>query len=527
MFSANIYFAKRQDYFAPTADEQPLLHIWSLSVEEQFYLFWPALLLGAFFVSYRFSRQNTRLFALALTTLLLILSFSSSEYLLREDTRQAYFSLVSRSGELMIGSWVALATFIDSPRVNRWLQLLGIVGITTGLFVYSSASPFPGWRAILPTTSAALILYAGQQQETPIGLCTRVLSHWCMRYIGLLSYSLYLWHWPILAFMRYVYGKSELPLVWGVAGIALAFSLSALSYHLIEARTKKLNISLRKAFACFYVGPFCLILVVSTGSKLLEVKQDPMLDSFGTDVCYDKLTGNCTRGAIGSRTHVLLVGDSHAGALDSFVDEVGKHEGWSVDVFSAGLCSPVFNFDTSVIDASHSACDSLQQYLKSNYLQYDAVMIASYWAFQLGMVDRKADPHYLPKLERTLRVIARDRPVYIFSDAQRVPVSPLRLVRLRNFGLGENFHRPISGETQEANARVRKLAESIPNVHWIDLSQGFKEFGAGGFYDGKPTYYDSGHLNAYGARALARLIIKHGQRVLDPMPISHIGPSSK
>ncbi len=517
MFIANIFFGKRQGYFAPSADEQPLLHVWSLSVEEQFYFVWPALLLATFALTSRIAAHHRRMSALVVTVLLLIVSFSVSEHLLHTGSREAYYSLLSRAGELLIGALAAIVPFVDRPRTNQWLAALGVAGIAIGLFGFGGDTPFPGWRALLPTASCALVLYSGQSHNGPSGLAARILCTRWLGYVGLLSYSLYLWHWPILAYMHYTYGQVALPATWAVLAAALSLALAALTYHLVEVPAKRLNAGFWKAFSGCYVAPLVLLLAVSvpTSKVLSAIQVDPATASFGRNICHDTLAGQCSRGASGVAPRYLLVGDSHAAMLNAFIDVVGKREGWSADVLSVRSCSPVFGFDTRLSELP-MRCDDLKAYLKNNYKKYDAVLFASYWALQLNMTNRPFGPNYLEELNETLRVIARDRPIYVFSDIQRLPIPAARLIRFRRLGL--DIKRPEPLETQEANKKIRQLVESLPNVHWIDLSAEAQAFSPDGFYMGRTAYADDNHLNAYGSGELANLMIERGQHLLTSAP---------
>jgi peptidoglycan/LPS O-acetylase OafA/YrhL len=530
VFSTNIFFAKRQGYFAPEAGEQPFLHMWSLAVEEQFYFVWPMLLLGISALSPRFAAPHRLTLAFAVTVPLLILSFSVSEHLLCAGSGDAYYSLQSRAGELLIGALAAIIPFVVRTRTNQWLAALGLMGIAVSLFSFTGDTPFPGWRALFPTVSSALILYAGQREGSLSGPVARILSNSWLGYVGLLSYSLYLWHWPILAYMHYLYGRTVLPATWAVVAAALSLALSVLTYHLVEERAKRTR-SFWKALSGYYVIPLVLLLAVSaSSSRVLErVDPDPNLHSFGKNICHDTLAPRCSRGATGVAPRYLLIGDSHAGMLNTFIDVVGKYEGWSADVVSASSCSPVYGLDTRLIGLPPRPCDDIKKYLEDNVNKYDAVLFASYWALQLNMTDRQLDPEYFQKLDRTLRSIARDHPVYVFADIQLPPSDyALRLVKWRKLVLAENLTRPDPQETQEANDKIRKLVESIPNAHWVDFLPEFQRaFAPDGSYMGRHVYSDSNHLNVYGSDALAKLMIASDRRLLPPETSKALPPASK
>lgn len=210
LFGANIYFARERGYFDQAADELPLLHMWSLAVEEQFYFVWPVMLLAIWGVARLIRRVPRRVAILGATLVLLILGFVVSEHLVRRTgSTQGYYSLASRFGELLVGAFAAL-TSRDTAKAHRGtmsvMAIVGLAMIAAAYVAIDRQTPYPGWRALLPTVGTALVLYARTRPQEPPTWVARLLGNVCMVRVGLLSYSLYLWHWPVLAFARYVCG---------------------------------------------------------------------------------------------------------------------------------------------------------------------------------------------------------------------------------------------------------------------------------------------------------------------------------
>ncbi len=241
-FSANFRFAARgTDYFAQTQPPSPLLHYWSLSVEEQFYLVWPALLsIVLFGVAIRRRRrqagrrQHRRL--LLVVVLLAAVSLGYSVHLTATLPPAAYFSPLTRAWELGLGAALAVgaSTLGRVPPAGKLVMgWTGLLAIAVAAILFSDRTPFPGSAALLPTIGTALVIGAGIGNRHPRLAVGRLLALRPMRIVGDRSYAFYLWHWPVLI-LAAAYVGHELSVGVQLGLLAGAFLLSCVSYALVE-----------------------------------------------------------------------------------------------------------------------------------------------------------------------------------------------------------------------------------------------------------------------------------------------------
>jgi peptidoglycan/LPS O-acetylase OafA/YrhL len=242
LFLANVYFWHDVGYFAAPAAQKPLLHTWSLAVEEQFYLLFPLVLTAL--------GQIKRRYLLTVLVSIALLSFAAGVYGTYRYPSASFFLLPTRAWELLAGS---LLVFIPKtmrlPKAaNEVGASLGIGAILLAAFTYDSQTRFPGLAAILPVVGAAAFIFANTHQATIIG---RLLSFAPFGIVGKMSYSLYLWHWPILAFLTCVRGDLGDPLTsW--SAVSLSFIVATISWHFVERPFRRRSVAPRRslAFAC-------------------------------------------------------------------------------------------------------------------------------------------------------------------------------------------------------------------------------------------------------------------------------------
>jgi peptidoglycan/LPS O-acetylase OafA/YrhL len=227
-YISNIFFFTESGYFDSSAILKPLLHTWSLAVEEQFYIVFPLLMMPLGWLRAR------RGIVLAVVVALGLISFAAAELYMSIEPAAAFYLFPLRAWELLVG--VAVGAFPTPAAIasRRWLRetlaALGLALILGTIILYAPATTFPGIHALPPVIGAALIIMAGSGGQSAAG---KFLSLKPFTLIGLVSYSLYLWHWPLVVYLTY-YNAGTLPQLWRIGGILATIALAAASYRFIE-----------------------------------------------------------------------------------------------------------------------------------------------------------------------------------------------------------------------------------------------------------------------------------------------------
>jgi peptidoglycan/LPS O-acetylase OafA/YrhL len=276
-FTANFRFARLgTDYFAQGQPPSPVLHFWSLAVEEQFYLVWPALLslvlLGSGLGSRRRRFHRGRL--LAVVTLAGSASLAWSVWQTREFPRVAYFSPFTRAWELALGAALAIGAGASVRWHPHWRALagwLGLAAIAVAAISYTESTPFPGTAALLPTIGTALVIWAGIGTRAARLTPARLLELQPLRYVGDCSYSLYLWHWPLLAIAPLYLGH-RLSVSANLALVAVAFVLSIASYEAIENPIRRARWSRRRTALVFTAST--VFVLVGAAASLAAISSE-------------------------------------------------------------------------------------------------------------------------------------------------------------------------------------------------------------------------------------------------------------
>ena len=258
-FISNFILWYESGYFDNSADTKPLLHLWSLAIEEQFYIFWPLLLGLVWKHKWNF---------LTLTVSIAVISFALNISTVNNNPIADFYSPLSRFWELMIGGILAYLTLHKPqhlPQRPNWQSAIGLLLIAVGILLINKERAFPGYWALIPGVGAFLIISAG----SGAWLNRNLLGNRLIVGIGLISYPLYLWHWPLLVFSKIVVGRN-LHVLERITIIAVSIGLAYLTYRLLENPIRKKSTS-NKPATVLLIALVC-ILAVSLFSFVKNVK---------------------------------------------------------------------------------------------------------------------------------------------------------------------------------------------------------------------------------------------------------------
>lgn len=340
LFASNFHFWRSTNYFAGSADEQPLLHTWSLAVEEQFYVIVPFLLL--FLFRYPLFRRRGPLLMLLIPVFMT--SLALSVFLLPRAPAATFYLLPTRAWELLAGSIVALLPAVSLSRL--WREVLcgfSLAAILAPCFLYTRETPFPGLAALPSCLGTCLFIWASSNSRpgarAPLTAAASLLSSKPFVFIGLISYSLYLWHWPLFAFSSY-WALEPLSSGYRLWLVVAGFLLAVLSWRFVETpfRTRRLGASRHAIFGWAGGG-----LLASAVFSLILIRGGGFPERFsGTVLAYgsSKDQGEVARqvelvdvledrlprlGALAPAPVTVLVwGDSHAGSILAAADRMAR-----------------------------------------------------------------------------------------------------------------------------------------------------------------------------------------------------------
>jgi peptidoglycan/LPS O-acetylase OafA/YrhL len=376
---ANILFAQGVDYFANDDAYRPLIHLWSLGVEEQFYIFWPFILI--------FLLKFNNPIVIKCTLLLFLGSIVLSEYAISSGSITSYYYLQFRAFELLTGAIVALSSKCIGTKNNNFFSVIGAGLIIIPMLLFNNETHFPGVNALFPCIGAGLIIYYFEGTAL-----SKLLGNKLLVYIGLISYPLYLFHQPLISFMSY-FELVLSPWETAISVLAICVPLSWIIYRFVEqpirkaaraSTTKsKLWVSGLVAFIPFFVIvgaivakegglPWRFKVLNEFAYELSQKNKSPFHEQYKRGFQVDR-SGN---------GEVLFIGDS---VLQNYIVPLSHSifNGKEVDIVSRGGCILLneVEFKDSFSDIS---CDGLREQLYSINTFYDTIVISQSWALYDG-----------------------------------------------------------------------------------------------------------------------------------------------
>lgn len=547
---ANVYFWKSAGYFAGPAESMPLLHMWSLAVEEQFYLGYPILLI----LLRRFSPRV----AAGVLVGILFASLGIAEWGLRHHPTPTFYLLPPRACELLLGG---LLVYCPPPRrlgavtceIGAWVGMAMIVGAGV---LYNKSTPFPGVMAMIPCVGTFLFIYFNSNHVTRIG---KAFSHSTVVFVGLISYSLYLWHWPVLAFARYWAG-TELTLSVKLVAVAISIPIAILSWRFVETpfrRGFKSTTTFRLAAGAVVVAALII------GASLAVTSQHGFPSRYSDELVSVIDSGKSRTGPRMNERQIrsgklptlgvplrpdaspdlIVWGDSHGiAALDSF-DRAAKDLGLHGVIATRPATVPVLDVWRPNFGHGRDALgwnDRVIEHIKKTKIKN--VYLVARWAVNVegrpgGATDTLIAMRDSASIDATSAAMAFERglartldqldaigaqvwiltqvPTQTYDSPTRAIVFGLQAGHGVPPGVHVDEHRD---RTRRVNAIIDRLAQGRDRVAVVDLSEPFFERDERSVLGAlNESYYaDSDHVSRAGARKMLDPLIRESLREISP-----------
>ncbi|WP_181360042.1 acyltransferase family protein [Vibrio sp. 10N.286.48.B8] len=485
LFISNVNFAIGLDYFSPNALEQPLLHFWSLSVEEQYYFLIPILI--TYFIGVKGNLRSISI----IFSILFIGSILFATYLTLQSEYESisYYLLPTRMYSMLIGSlvvfWRLDQITIKKPDI---VCLLALLFLLASLFLIDKSFLFPGIGGLVPIVATAVLVSFGNCK----GLHSLLLSSRIATTIGKVSFTLYLVHWPVMSFARYILMRDIFTLYEAVILALIIIFFTFVVYFLVEDRIRKYNISFKRATILLFILPSFIVVSMCFSIYFGWFKQNENLDitTYDNDIsiCHNKKMDTCIIGD--GSTNIAFVGDSHAAQYGYLLKENTYLYDWSIYFRSSSSCPAISTMDSSRIKNINirNRCDAFKAELNDIYDKYNTVFISQKW-----------DSY----LDTTMGVTELDN--YLNTNKSKIIILVTQVPEYEHDVLRAHKFAKENTKTEGyliANKELERLSRKYSNVYLLDTAKYFNGI-SNGINRGVPLYRDSHHINVEGAKYLS------------------------
>lgn len=484
IFNSNNYFASLNSYFGASSLENPLLHTWTLSLEMQFYLLLPLIIIYI----------NKKYLLRFLTILFIFLVFYSvvnSYYF--GNIQSMYFSLPARIPEFVLGVIFAMKKETWQKNIFQYknaISIFSFVAILLCAYFFDEHTIFPGVLVFIPVLATGLLLI------TEKSWVNNFISNKFFVLIGELSYSIYLWHWSIMAFIRYYNNKQEFNFVQILFIIGATLVLSYISYHLIENKYRKFT---NKKFAIFFI-PLIIILGISVfsisklNSSFSGVPNKYSKPTFGLDSHANTFKRIQKLGDLSKDNKICLIGDSHALVYKGFLNRIAIKNNFSFTTISNNLYPTIPKLSAIDFKQPHFFDQYKKLISDTEKLIKDSnvIFISSIWPKEILSLESAFKDLVSNLKEHQKLVIIGDFPVF--------EKNPIKVIR----GYIKNKKKYDFGEMKNSTlpSYIDSIVKNNKKVFYFKLLEKelLKQLP---FVNDTLAYYDGGHLNIYGANNFA------------------------
>jgi peptidoglycan/LPS O-acetylase OafA/YrhL len=513
-FLSNFVFFRTIDYFSPVATFNPLLHTWSLAVEWQFYLVYPFLLI----ISRRLKLKD----GFTITAIGLISFILCAVLIHRGKVIPSFYMLPTRIWEFTLGG--LLVFFADRKIPGAMLKILpyfALAAIAYCTVHYDESTPFPGIAALLPCVATAILIYAGGTR----GPVNTFLNCSPVQLLGQSSYSIYLWHWPVIVFLNYGFIPfiRDMPVLRMISILLLSLILGLLSWRFVEIPFRKASSYSGGKRIAWLSALAAVPLVLAGGVRLSDgfpqrfqseviAVSSASLDTGDFRTCLTrrpaangKFDDLCKLGVDSGSSSFLLLGDSHAAALADGLSRMAAQHKKSGTLSVSDACVPFLSFPGGYLPEIKE-CEATQRIIPGllDTLKPDTVILHAAWSDYY-----QSDPkNFRAALESTLDLLASKKVhVYIIDDTpgalQNVPIG---LAKQIAFNL--TFDLLKTDDYRRSHEAVGTLLKSEADRHgftYINLTDVICK--TGGYCEvalqDRPLYWDNTHLSGFGSRIVA------------------------
>lgn len=461
-FTSNFVYWKESNYFDASSIEKWLLHTWSLSVEWQFYLLYPVALV----VLNKFlNLKQLKLLLVGATILALLLSI----YVTFNTSRAAYFLLPTRAWQMLAGGLVFLYPIPMGPLAKRFGLVIGLGLIVLSFFLFSAETPWPGYAALLPIIGTCFVLVSNNGQSI---LVDNKICHM----LGKWSYSIYLWHWPVIvAGFYFSLGEN-----WWMIGLPLSILLGALSFIFIESKTladyglKRGGFFFRPLPAASILAVFGLVVFSTNGllNRLVEPQRTLVASAIAAkeDWSYpdaNKVVGPLKVRLIHGQTdkNILILGSSHAEQLYPYVESIDSD--YNVYFLTSGGC-----LATPSMKHPKWNCDNLQNYqLLLDSVKFDKI-VTTFFNFDVYLSDEEAirQEQFTTRTKEYNAFLAQLKAVsnevyLILGEPRGEEFNPPAVIR---YGLQNFMTEEATRKTYAVHNKALSLFTELDGIHIID-----------------------------------------------------------
>ncbi len=510
LFVGNFFFqAHTGGYFSPSAEHFPLLNMWSLGVEEQFYLLWP---LGLLLVL-RWRRKSIFVIVAACGLASLVLA----EALMFIDPTAAFYQMPARFWELALGGLIALrpAQKLADGRVPASVGVM----IVIASMVFPTTH-FPGIAALAAVSGAGFLLFA-VHGSTELGWAGAILRSRPMVFIGLISYSLYLWHWPLLALVRVTQAgpvSMEMRVLLCLAAVVLAW----LSYRFVERpfRRPQIGTSGYKVVTAGLIAAAALACASVTLGNALN-QEPPPTDlasrtagdfprnrfqcNYREDQSPDDFPRTGCNSTAGKPVRVVIWGDSHALAWQPFAWALAQRQGVAATSYTRDGCPPVLDYGSGHNYLEKKRCIEFNKLVAGRISGIDTLILTALWPAP------SSQPDFYAKFEATIQQVApRVRKIILLGPTPFLRDSVPQCIASHDLSACAISRKQFDAQSNPIRTLLHSIAIKYKNIEYVEVGNFFCNANiCPALKNGYGLYWDNAHVSSTAARKFSQKLLGH------------------